>query len=404
MADAHGSAKEVRYKKEGSGWGVPPGETGAQLLRRVTYTPNLKKSISEGDEITRHRQRTNVRHGVRSVDASFAGKLSAGTFKDFFAAAVRKAYAAVAALTGLNITVAGAGPTYTITRDSGSWLTGGIKFGQVGRLTAGSFNAANLNKNLAVIALTATVLTVIPLNGVAMVAEGPIGSATWTPTGKVTFAQPSGHTDDSFAFEDWHSDAGMSELYLGQKVSELGIAVPEDGNVDISMSFLGKDVQTGTVEYYTTPTVETSTPICHSSSGIIVANGGELAIVTGMSVSIKVSQAGQPAVGKRVYRGINAGKIMVDGQLSAYMPDGQLRDYFLNEESVSLIGVFGGAETAAADFVGLTLPKTKFTSADKDDGDKSHVRTFSFVSEYNFAGGSGQDQEQTSIYVQDSGA
>jgi hypothetical protein len=93
---------------------------------------------------------------------------------------VRRAFAAVAAITGLSITIAGSGPTYTVTRAAGSWLTDGVKVGQVGRLTAGSFNAANLNKNL-VICVTATVLTVMPVNGVALVAEGPIAAATWTP-------------------------------------------------------------------------------------------------------------------------------------------------------------------------------------------------------------------------------
>jgi hypothetical protein len=68
---------------------------------------------------------------------------------------VRRAFTSVTAITGISITIAGAGPTYTVTRSAGSWLTDGIKFGQCGRLTAGAFNAANLNKNLAVISLTA---------------------------------------------------------------------------------------------------------------------------------------------------------------------------------------------------------------------------------------------------------
>ena len=64
--------------------------------------------------------------------------------------------------------MAGSGPTYTITRSTGSWLTDGIKKGQIGRITAGAVNAANLNKNLVVLSLTSTILTVMPLNGVAL--------------------------------------------------------------------------------------------------------------------------------------------------------------------------------------------------------------------------------------------
>jgi hypothetical protein len=94
-----------------------------------------------------------MRHGVRSVEGTINGELSPGTWKDFIAAAVRKAFAATTAITSLSITIAGAGPTYTVTRASGSFLTDGVKAGDVVRLTAGSFNAANLNKNLWVLSL-----------------------------------------------------------------------------------------------------------------------------------------------------------------------------------------------------------------------------------------------------------
>lgn len=403
MPNAHGSAKQVRYKKE-SAWAVAPGTGGAQLLRRVTRVPNLKKTISESDELASHRQRTGTRHGMRSVEDAFAGKLSPGTYKDFLAALVRRAFTAVTAISGMTIAIAGAGPTYTVTRSAGSWLTDGIKFGQSGRLTAGAFNAANLNKNLAVVSLTASALTVLPLNGAALVAEAGITAATWTPTGKVTFAPASGFTDDSFAIEDWHSDTSQSELYLGEKLNEMAFSVPSDGNVDVTMNFMGRDVQTATAAYYVTPAAETTTPICHSSSGVIVAPSGALAIVTAFSLSVKGNMAPEPASGSSLYSAIDPGRILVDGSLSAYMPDGTLRDYFLNETLVSLVGVFGGSQLAAADFVGFTLPTLKLSSADKDDGDKPVIRNFSFAAEYNSTGGAGQSQEQTSIYIQDSQA
>jgi hypothetical protein len=61
---------------------------------------------------------------------------------------VRKAFATTTAMSGLSVTIAGSGPTYTVARASGSFITDGVKAGDVVRLTAGSFNAANLNKNL----------------------------------------------------------------------------------------------------------------------------------------------------------------------------------------------------------------------------------------------------------------
>src|SRR5262245_11969174 len=138
MTIATGVGKQLRYKAESS-WGTAPGASGAQLLRRVTATPNLKKATYESQEIASHLQRQDFRHGVKSVDFPYQGELSAGTFEDFLAAAVRKAFAGVSDIGSLSLTIAGSGPTYTVTRAAGSWLSGGIKVGQVGRITAGSF-------------------------------------------------------------------------------------------------------------------------------------------------------------------------------------------------------------------------------------------------------------------------
>ena len=112
MTIATGVAKSLRYKAESS-WGVAPGASGAQLLRRSSFVPNLKKGTYESDEIATHLQRQDFRHGVRSVEATLAGPLSAGTWKDFLAAAVRRAFAAVTASTSLSITISGSGPTYS---------------------------------------------------------------------------------------------------------------------------------------------------------------------------------------------------------------------------------------------------------------------------------------------------
>src|SRR5690348_14303670 len=96
---ATGVGKQLRYKVE-STWGVAPSASGAQLLRRVTSDLSLKKQTYESNEVISHLQRVEFRHGIRSVEGSINGELSPGTYKDFMAAALRRAFAAVAAITG----------------------------------------------------------------------------------------------------------------------------------------------------------------------------------------------------------------------------------------------------------------------------------------------------------------
>lgn len=403
MAIATGVAKQLRYKAE-STWGTAPGATGAQLLRRVTSDLSLAKQTYESNEIASHRQRVDMRHGVRSIEGSINGELSAGTWEDFIAAAVRKLYATVTALTGLSLTIAGSGPTYTITRGSGDWLAGGIKAGQVGRLTAGSFNAANLNKNLYVLAATTTVLTVMPLNGVALVAEGPIASATWTVPGKTTYAPASGHTDTSFAIEHWHSDVAQSELFLGCKINQVDIALPPTGMATIGLQFMGKDITTATAEYFTTPTAETTTGVLAAVNGLLVAQGGALAVVTGLNFTLRGSLSAEAVVGSNTYAAILPGRILVEGQVTALFENATIRDYFINETEVALMAALSASNSAAADFLAVTFPRVKFGAAAKDDGDKALIQTLPFTALYNSAGGASTSSEQSTIAFQDSQA
>lgn len=403
MTIATGVAKQLRYKAE-SAWGTAPGDTGAQLLRRVTSDLSLRKQTYESNEIVSHYQRVDFRHGVRSVEGTINGELSSGTWEDFLAAAVRRAFTAVSSLTGLSLTIAGSGPTYTITRGSGDWLAGGIKAGQVGRLTAGSFNAANLNKNLFVLSATATVLTVMVLNGVALVAEGPIASATWAVPGKISYVPLTGHTDPSFAIEHWHSDVSVSELFLGCKLNQLDLNLPPTGMSTIASAFMGKDVTKAASAYYTTPTAETETNIKAAINGIMTAEGTSIAVLTGISITVNGNMSAEPVIGSNTYAGISAGRVLVSGQVTALFENDDLLDYFLNEEEVSLMVALAGGSAAAADFLTFALPRVKFGGADKDDGDKQLIQTLPFTALLNTAGGTGTDSEETTLAIQDSAA
>jgi hypothetical protein len=403
MTIATGVNKRLAYKTE-STWGTAPGATSAQVLRRVTSDLSLRKQSYESAEIATHLQRVDFRHGVRSVEGSINGEISPLTWKDFTAAALRRDYTTVTAIASLSITIAGSGPTFTVTRGSGSWLTDGVKAGQVGRLTAGAFNAANLNKNLLVLSVTATVLTVMPLNGVALVAEGPVASSTYTIPGKVTYAPATGHTDKSFAIEHWHSDVSLSELFLGCKINSMDIDLPPTGMSTINFGWLGKDVTTAASAYYTTPTAETTTGILAAVNGLLVAQGGAVASVTGMSINYHGEMSGEPVVGSNTYADVTEGRVLVAGQITALFESATMRDYFINETEVALFAALSVSPAAAADFMCFVLPRIKFGGADKDDGPSRLIQTLPFTGLYNSAGGAGVASEQTTVYLQDSQA
>lgn len=396
--------KSIRYKVEAT-FGTAPGTSGAQLLRRVDSSLDLSKDTYQSNEIRTDYQIADFRHGMRKVGGNIKGELSPKTYADFMAAALRRDFAAITAITGVSVTIAGSGPTWTVTRGAGDYIAGGLKVGHVVRLSVGTLNAANINKNLLITALTTTVMTVMPLNGVALVAEGPIASTTVTAVGKVTFTPTTGHTDKSYSIEHWYNDIAQSELFTGCKVGSIDLNLPPSGMATIDMSLIGQGLTTGTAQYYTSPTALTTTGVTAAVNGVLLVNGAAVAIVTGLSIKIDTgNQAMDGVVGSNVIPGIAAGSIKVTGQFSAYFQDATMRDYFINETAISLVAAFSCDNTATSDFIAFTLPNLKVGSATKRDSDKGIVASYDFTALFNSAGGAAVSSEQTTLVVQDSQA
>lgn len=403
MAFATGVAKQLIYKAE-STWGTLAGASGAQRLRRVTSTLSLKKQTYESNEIVDHYQVADMRHGVRSVEGSISGELSPGTWKDFLAATVRKAFAAVTALTGLSLTIATSSTNYTITRGSGSYLTDGVKAGDVVRLTAGSLNAANLNKNAIVLSVTALIATVYVLNGLAMTAEGPIASCTMTVVGKKTYTPTSSHTDPSFTIEHYHSDITKSMAFTGCKINSLAIQLPPTGISTVEFGMMGKDVTSASSAYFTTPTAATTTGVVAAVNGVVTLNGVKVATITGLSINVAGGMSAVPVVGSNSYSDIAEGRVRVTGQITALFEDLTYYDLFDAETEFAIAAAFTTSSTAAADFVSFVMPRVKLGSASIDDGEKNLTQTLAFTALYNSAGGAGISSEQSTLVIQDSQA
>jgi hypothetical protein len=403
MPAASGVFKQLTYKAEVT-YGLKPAAASAQSLRRVSSDLSLSKDTFQSNEIRVDQQVQDMRHGVRRVGGTIGGELSPGTYKDFMAAALRRDFTVVTALTALSVTIAGSGPTWTVTRAAGDFLTGGIKRGHVVRLSVGTLNAANINKNLLVTNVTATVLTVRVLNGVALVAEGPIASTTVTVIGKVTFAPTTGHTNQSFSIEHWFADVPSSEVHTGCQPVSIDVQLPPTGLATVSFGIVGKDVETAASQYFTSPTAATPTGLTASVNGLVLINGVAVATLTGLSLQVQSGRSGDPVVGSNSVPTQFPGRITVSGQATAYFEDATLRDAFLNETEMELIVVLSSDNTATSKFVGFTLPRCKLGGSSKSDGEGGIVQTVPFTALLPLTGGSGIANELSTIVVQDSDA
>jgi hypothetical protein len=401
MAIAKGVSKIVAYKKETT-WGTLAGAASGKQLRRVTANFNLTKEAYESNEIRTDYQVADMRHGVRTAEGSLNGELSPKTYSDFMASVVAKDFAAVTALTGLSLTIAASGDNWSITRATGSFLTDGIKVGQVIRLTGATLDAANVSKNLLVASVSALALTVVVVNGSVMVPEGP-ETGDVSVVGKYSFAPLTGHTDDSYTIEEYYADIAQSEVYTGMKVGTMNVQLPATGLVTTDFSFMGKDLtQTGTSQYFTSPTVQGTDGIFASVNGVLLVNGAPVGLVTSADFSVDRGMENATVVGSNSVADIFTGRIRVTGNFSTYFIDGVFRGYFDNEDVVSLVLLVTTSEAANSDFVSFVLPKIKVNSATKDDGENGIIQTHSFTALLNDVTTSGLPA--TTIAIQDSAA
>lgn len=403
MTIAKGVFKTTRIKRQ-SAKGSLAGATLGQILRREKSVFELaKETYTTESEITSVQQVKSSRHGVRIVNGSIDGILSPGTYSDPLSAILRRDFAAVTAITAMSITVAGAGPTFTVTRAAGDFLTGGIKVGMVVRLTAGSFNAANLNKNLLVISVTALVVTVMPLNGVALFAEGPIASSTMSVPGKVTYAENTGHTNIYHTVEEWYPDTSVSERNIDVKFLKADVAIPGSGNATIKFGATGLDQTRDVTAYFTSPAAETTSDVLTAASGLLIVNGTAIAVVTDLSFTLDgKGDPAKPVVGANIRPDVFTGNLNVSGSFTAYFESGTLPDLFLNETATSLVSALSSNTTAAAEFISWSMSNVRLNSATPDDNQTGLTRTYSFVALYNGSGGAALANQATAIQVQDS--
>jgi hypothetical protein len=380
-------------------------------LRRITSLGKKARATYANNEIVQHQQSTGVNLGTATTTWDFDGLLSPGTYAVPLQSLLRKVYTPGAAVTGASITVAlgalfGAIQSYTLTRAAGSYLTDGVKQGDVIALTAGTFNAANASNNLIVIGLTASVATVVTLNGSAMVAEGPIASATVAVRGKKTMAPLTGQTDTIFTVEEWYNDISKSELFPDLRMNQADIGLPASGNATIKLGTKGLGVRTrSNTRQMTSPAPATSTPVLTAVRGIVMVNGTPQLGLTGITMSIKANLVDiGPVVGSNFNPDMSRGRIDITGSFTALFDGNTIASLYDSETITSIVAVLAADTTAGADFVAINLPSIKLTSDDPDDGEKAIIRTYNWTASINASGGPALAQDMTIISVQDSAA
>lgn len=403
---ASGISKILTFKKQ-SALGTIASVGSAQNLRRITSSLDKKKATYASKEIRPSQQRADFRHGVISVDGTISGELSVGTWQSFTESICRQlVVTAVSSGALTDVTSAStSGAAGTMTTAGANWLTLGFKIGMVVRVTGfATTGATNNSTNLLITALSATVMTVVRLDGVAVGAKASGDSVTFLEVGKHTYVPITGHTRDYYTIEHNFSDIVQSEVFTDCVPVQMDVKLPPSGMGMIDFMFKGINMTPGTTGYFTSPTAVTSGSTLAAVNGVLYVAGVAVALITGLNFSIKGNHTTiGGVVGSNVEPDIFPGDVTVDGQVTVLFANATFRDYFINETEVSMFAVFTTDTTATAGFIAFTFPRLKMGGASKDDGEKGLVMTMPFTAlEYTSGGAAVAGGFDTTIMIQDS--
>jgi hypothetical protein len=395
MASAQGISKLLVYKKELVAWGTKAVAAGGSYLRRVTGTFQLEKDSYSSNEILPSQQVRDFRHGTRRSSGAISGELSGSGYEDFIQAILRRDFTA-GATTGAVITISATATTNLFTRSAGSFITDGFGVGSI--ISNSGFVAPGNNGLFVVTAITATVLTVLPLAGQTIVTVAAGASVTILEKGKKTYVPLTSHTDDSFTFEEYYPDIPLSRTFLGQQVDTMAIAMQPNAMATIDFGFLGKDAEAATgTAYFTTPTAVGSEALYTGSDGFLLINGVSNGVVTSLSLSVASNIQQEAVIGSNSIGAKARGKVMVTLDGSAIFDSTTILNYFSAETEVSMQYIFMSADDTQA--FSIYMPRVKIGTGTVDDGEKVIILSFSGQALEYTAGATGV--ELTTIKIQD---
>lgn len=360
------------YKVQ-SGLGTQATGASAKVLRLAGGPGGrLAKAAVESQEVRRDGQRSRGRHGVQKSSGSYATQLSIGEAEDILQAVTRGTYSAA------NTTVTEAtsgGPTSittttsTIVGNTGSWITAGIRVGEVWRLT-GHATAANNNKNLLVTGVTATVITVA---GTPLTADAVADiTFTLTRTGRKLILPAAGSLVERYwTIEEHDVDIDASEIWTDAKWGMVRYQMQPNGIVMQDFSWVGTgqyETKTGaSAPHFTSPSESTGLPLAVADASLYV-NGAAVVDLTGFDISLDIKLQAPDTFGSAAAKyapDVFSGQAAVSLNLSMLRKDLTAMTDFNAETQWSLLALMVENEAEPKDFHLIHVPNFTIGGVDK---------------------------------------
>lgn len=207
--------------------GVTPTNPVWSPLRNTGGVPAITRDTLTSNELDGSRETTSIRTGNKQVSGEYAIELSSKSQDDWLAGALGSTWQSGVSLSGLSITVAPAGKTFT--RSTGSFISDGV---EVGDLIAFTDLTGDNAKPFIVTAVEALVVT-----GAGI--QHTLTTETATTAAKTGDKLETGNACKTFSILTWYKgQCGGADAYMLTKGVEVsGFTVEQAVNAMVTGSF-----------------------------------------------------------------------------------------------------------------------------------------------------------------------
>lgn len=377
MAIQHGRRLYVAYRVEAT-FNTAPGTASGKKIR-INPSPGLRKNraVVRPGEIREDQLSPMGRLASSRVEGSYVGDFHLGTWDDWLEAVVRGTWAAAAVVNFVTHTTVTVASNTSITCAGGSFITSGIRVGDIIYLTNYS-TVGNNNINLRVTAIAATTITVAAGTALAAGAADAAGEINI----RRKLVNGSSATRRSFYIEEYFSDIDQSKVAGGCRIVGFTIRGGPDQMATIEFRVMGASLEplaTGSSPYYTSPTVTTSIGLVFSD-GILRLGATDLAVVTGFELNVDLSAEAIAVAFSDTVPDVFDNDLVISGSLSVLRQDLTYYTALSAETEYELAMMLREPESELRDCFGIFLPRIKFTNVDDPLGGGSGlIETLPFI-------------------------
>ena len=332
-------------------------------FRHTSCNIQLKRDQFESKELRADRAITDMRLGTYKCDGDVGIELSYGAFDPILEALMGGTWAVAYAKTSL--TVALHSTNKTLIRSTGSWITDGVKVGDILVLGACTTGTNNGNYTISVVDPGGLSLTWSATTASSPFTEAGNGAQTATTT---RFKLNQGIIQRSFSLLRRYTDITQYQIFSGCCPNKLSLDFKPGGMVTGSIGWIGSNVIADINSGATYAAASTYSPM-DAFSAAILEGGAAFAKASAITLTLENGIEADYVVGSKYAPQCTWGRSKLTGKLTAFFEDLAMYNKFLNETPSSL-QITAGDGTRTLVFY---MDNVKYTGADNPVSDEKPI-------------------------------